>query len=41
MNDYLNNLSSNRYILKGPLDRIRDHPAGNVVLVFLLVLLQL
>ena len=39
MEDYSNNLTSNRYVLKGPLDRFRAHPAGNVVLVFLLVLL--
>jgi len=40
MNDSLNNLASTRYVLKGPLDRFRAHPAGNVVLVFLLVLLS-
>ena len=37
--EYTNSLKANRYIQKGLFDRFRASPAGNVILVFLLVLL--
>ena len=36
--EYTNSLKTNRYIQKGLFDRFRASPAGNVILVFLLVL---
>lgn len=38
MNNSVATAASTRYVQKGLLDRFRAHPAGNVVLVFLLVL---
>ena len=39
MSEYINSLKSDRYIQKSFFDKFRASPAGNVVLVFLLVLL--
>ena len=36
--EYTNSLKTNRYIQKSLFDRFRASPAGNVILVFLLVL---